>query len=363
MPVPTPVGYSEWLASLKAEIRQARLRASSAVNAELMTLYWRIGHDILDRQARQGWGARIIDRLAADLRTDFPEMKGLSPRNLKYMRAFAEAWPEPEIVQQVVARLPWGQNIDLLDKVKERDVRLWYARAAIENGWSRNVLAIQIGSRLHERQGRAVTNFHRTLPAPQSELAGQLLKDPYQFDFLSIAEDAHERQLEAALTERVQKLLLEMGKGFAFIGRQYRLEVGGQDFFVDLLFYHRRLRCLIAVDLKMDEFKPSYVGQMTFYLTALDEIEKHTDDNPSIGLILCRDRNRVVVEYALRDVHKPVGVAKYEVNVVGALPPQLLGALPTADEIEAGIGDAFPALDDTHDHPDAARHNGSGSDG
>ena len=220
-----------------------------------------------------------------------------------------------------------GQNLELLDKVKDSDTRVWYAWAAIENGWSRNVLAVQINTGLHERQGRAITNFQRTLPPLHSDLAAQLLKDAYQFDFLSMAEDVYERHLEAALTERIQKLLLEMGKGFAFIGRQYRLNVGDQDFFVDLLFYHRKLRCLVAVDLKMDAFKPAHVGQMSFYLTALDELEKHQDDNPSIGLILCRDRNRVVVEYALRSAHKPIGVAKYEINVVEALPPPAAGRL------------------------------------
>jgi predicted nuclease of restriction endonuclease-like (RecB) superfamily len=333
-----PVGYNAWLAELKNRIREARLRASLAVNAELIGLYWRIGRDVLERQERDGWGARVVERLAVDLRAAFPQMKGFSRANLLYMRAFAEAWPDPQIVQRVVGRLPWGQNIELLTKLKEPAIRLWYAEATLEHGWSRPVLAHQIATRLKDRQGQAITNFPRALPPAESDLAQQIVKDPYQFDFLTVAEDAKERDLERALVARVKDVLLEMGKGFAFVGSQHHLEIGGQDWYVDLLFYHRRLRCLIAVDLKVGAFQPEHAGKMNFYLAALDDTERQTGDAPSIGLILCRERNRVVVEYALRNVSGPIGVAEYRVLVADALPASLAEALPTVAEIETGIG-------------------------
>lgn len=335
----SPPGYGEWLVQLKDTIRQARLRASLAVNAELVGLYWRIGRDILDRQERSGWGSKVVERLAADLRAEFPEMRGLSRANLLYMRAFAAAWPDPAIVQRVVGRLPWGHNIELLAKLKDPADRLWYAKAALEHGWSRPVLALQIGTELRDRQGQAITNFTRALPPGGSDLAQQVLKDPYQFDFLSLAPDAKERDLERALLARLKDVLLEMGKGFAFIGSQYRLEVGGQDWYVDLLFFQRRLRCLVAVDLKVGAFQPEHAGKMNFYLAALDDQARESSENPSIGLILCRERNRVVVEYALRNTNGPIGVATYNVLVRGALPPAVAEALPTPEEIEAGMAD------------------------
>lgn len=338
-----PAGYAEWLAELKARIREARVRASLAVNAELIALYWRIGRDILERQARQGWGAKVVERLAADLRSAFPEMRGLSRANLLYMRAFAEAWPDPEVVQRVVGRLPWGQNIELLGKLKDPAARLWYATAALNHGWSRPVLVHQIETGLHARQGQAVTNFGRALPSPQSDLAQQVLKDPYQFGFVALHPDAPERELEQGLIGRVRDMLLEMGKGFAFCGSQHRLEVGGQEYYVDLLFYHRRLHCLVAVDLKVGAFRPEHAGKMNFYLAALDDAEREPGDNPSIGLVLCRERNRVVVEYALRSVGAPIGVAEYRVMMPDALPGELARALPTTGEIEERIGDATAA--------------------
>ena len=345
IPVESAQAYSEWLGELNARIREARLRASLSVNAELIALYWRIGRDILERQLEHGWGAKVVDRLAVDLRAEFTGARGYSRANLLYMRAFAEAWPDPEIVQRVVGRLPWGQNIELLTKLKDPESRLWYAEAAIEHGWSRPVLAMQIQTRLREREGKAVTNFAGVLPPPESDLAQQILKDPYQFDFLSIAPDSKERDLEQALVGRVKDLLLEMGKGFAFIGSQHHLEVGGQDWYVDLLFYHRRLRCLIAVDLKVGPFRPEHAGKMNFYLAALDDRERQPGDTASIGLILCRERNRVVVEYALRSVSSPIGVAEYSLIVAGALPDTLATALPTAEEIETGMALPYPAED------------------
>jgi predicted nuclease of restriction endonuclease-like (RecB) superfamily len=347
----TPPGYGDWLAALKDRIREARLRASLSVNAELIGLYWRIGRDILDRQERDSWGAKVVDRLALDLRAEFQGMRGFSRANLLYMRAFAEAWPDPEIVQRVVGRLPWGQNIELIAKLKDPADRLWYAEATVEHGWSRPVLATQIQTRLRDRQGKAITNFDRALPPATSDLAQQILKDPYQFEFLSLAADTKERDLELALIARVKDLLLEMGKGFAFIGSQHHLEIGGQDWYVDLLFYHRRLRCLVAVDLKIGAFQPEHAGKMNFYLAALDDRDREQDDNPSIGLILCRERNRIVVEYALRSVNSPIGVAEYRLLLAQALPASLAEALPTVEEIETGMSLQNLAADEVTDEP------------
>ena len=332
----SPAGYAAWLSDLKARIRETRLRAALAVNSELIALYWRIGRDILDRQARDGWGAKVVDRLAADLRTEFPESRGFSSANLRYMRAFAEAWPDAAILQRVVGKLPWGQNIALLG-VKDPGARLWYAEAALAEGWSRPVLVVQIDTRLRERQGQAVTNFDRVLPPETSDLAQQVLKDPYQFDFLTLRQAARERDVERALVTRVKDLLLELGKGFSFVGSQHHLEVGGQDFYVDLLFYHRKLRCLVAVDLKIGPFQPEHAGKMNFYLAALDDRDREPGDNPSIGLILCREHNRVVVEYALRHVDAPIGVARYQLMLADALPAALADALPTPADLEQGM--------------------------
>ena len=264
-----PEGYDEFLRGLKERIRTAQVRAALAVNRELVLLYWRIGQDILERQRQSGWGSKVIDRLAADLRSAFPEMSGFSPRNLKYMRAFAEAWPDEDFVQQVAAQLPWFHNCTILDKLKNLAERIWYAQQTIENGWSRNILIHQIESNLFHRKGKAITNFDRTLPAPQSELAQQIIKDPYNFDFLSLGSEAKERDLERGLIAQLQKFLLELGVGFAFVGSQYPLEVDGEDFFIDLLFYHLKLRCFVVIDLKMDQFRPEYAGKMNFYLSAL----------------------------------------------------------------------------------------------
>jgi predicted nuclease of restriction endonuclease-like (RecB) superfamily len=329
---------------LKTRIRAARLRASLAVNSELIGLYWRIGRDILERQGAHGWGAKVVDRLAADLKSEFPDARGFSRANLLYMRAFAEAWLEEEIVQRVVGRLPWGQNIELLG-IKDPTARRWYAEAALDHGWSRPVLATQIDTQLYARQGQAVTNFARVLPPETSDLAQQVLKDPYQFDFLTLGQAARERDVERALIARIKDLLLELGKGFAFIANQHHLSIGDQDFYVDLLFYHRKLRCLVAVDLKIGPFVPEHAGKMNFYLAALDDHDREPGDNPSIGLILCRERNRVVVEYALRGVDAPIGVARYQLLLPETLPLDLVGALPTPDELAPGLLDDTPSDD------------------
>ena len=322
--------YAALVASLKQRIRDARLRASVSVNQELVLLYWGIGRDILLRQQEDGWGARVIERLAADLRRDFPDMTGLSARNLGYMKAFAGAYPDSDFLQQVVAKLPWGHNVRLLEAVKDPLQRKWYAQQSIEHGWSRNVLVHQIESELFQRQGKALTNFSRTLPAEQSELAQQLIKDPYNFEFLSLGADLLERELERGLLDHLRATILELGKGFAFVGSQYHLEVGGQDYYLDLLFYHLRLRCFVIIDLKIEEFKPEFTGKMNFYLSAADDQLRHADDAPSIGIILCKGRNEVVVEYALRESNRPMGVAAYTLS--SSLPDQLRAELPTVEE-------------------------------
>lgn len=327
-----PEGYADWLADLKVRIHAAQQRAAMAVNTELLRLYWRIGHDILVRQAEQGWGAKVVDRVAHDLREAFPDMKGFSPRSLKYMRSFAEAWPDEEFVQQVAAQIPWGHNMVLLDRVKTPAERLAYARAALEHGWSRNVLEMQIETKAIERQGMAITNFERTLPATQSDLAREALKDPYKLDFLGLEEDAREREIEQALVDHVADFLIELGAGFAYVGRQVHLEVGGDDFFVDLLFYHLKLRAYVVIEIKAGKFKPEHIGQLGFYMTAVDAQVKHDDDAATIGLLLCKTKNEIVAEYALRDSARPLGISEYQ--LAESLPEPLQTSLPTIEQIE-----------------------------
>jgi len=327
-----PEGYGDWLAELKKRIQTAQQKATLAVNRELLLLYWQIGRDILARQAEQGWGAKVIERLAHDLRNAFPEMKGFSPRNLKYMRAFAEAWPDADFVQAVLAQLPWYHQIALLDKLKTPDERSWYAQKAIEHNWSRNVLVMQIETRLLERQGNAITNFEQCLPKPESDLARESLKDPYRFDFLGLGDEAQEREIEHALVRHVTEFLLELGAGFAFVGKQVHLEVGGDDFFLDLLFYHLTLRCYVVIELKAGDFKPEHLGQLGFYLTAVDRQVKTTEDQPTIGLLLCKSKNKVVAEYALGDKTQPMGIAEYKLRE--SLPESLETSLPSIEQIE-----------------------------
>ncbi|MBF6591228.1 MAG: DUF1016 family protein [Ktedonobacterales bacterium] len=340
-----PDGYDESLRDVKARIQQAQMRAALSVNRELVLLYWRIGREILRRQREQGWGAKVIDRLARDLRAAFPEMKGFSPRNLKYMRAFAEAYPDEQFVQQVAAQLPWFHLCVLLDKLKAPDQRLWYAHEAIQHGWSRNVLAHHIDTHLYARQGQAVTNFTDAMPTPQSDLAQQTLKDPYIFDFLSLGTEAHERDLERALLAHVRGFLLEMGTGFAFVGSQYHLEIDGHDFYLDLLFYHLRLRCFVVVDLKIGDFAPEHAGKMNFYLAAVNDLLRHPEDQPSIGIILCRTKSRLIAEYALKGIHTPMGISSYQLTA--SLPEALQSALPGIEALEASLADAAMPSDDT----------------
>jgi predicted nuclease of restriction endonuclease-like (RecB) superfamily len=329
--------YPKLLEQLKERIRSAQVKAALSVNRELVLLYWRIGRDILERQNQAGWGAKIIDQISTDLRKEFPDSKGFSARNLKYMRAFAEAWPDERIVQEALAQITWYHNLTLMEKVKVPEQRLWYVQKTVENGWSRNVLLHHIVGSLYTRQGKASSNFDATLPAPQSDLAKQLLKDPYNFDFLTIADDAHERELQRGLIDHIRDFMVELGVGFAYVGENVHLEVGGEDFYLDLLFYHLQLRCYVVIDLKTGKFKPEYAGKMNFYLAAVDDIKRHKDDQPSIGIILCREKNKLIVEYSLRDMTKPIGVPEYQLTE--ALPEELAGQFPTVGQLEAELGE------------------------
>ena len=338
-----PAEYGAWLASLKQRIQGARQRAVLAANVEQIRLYHEIGQDILERQSRDAWGSKIIDRLSADLRAEFPEMKGFSSRNLKYMKVFAEHCPGLLIGQQSAAQLPWFHIVTLITKLDTPTLREWYAREAIAQAWGRETLNQQIRSQLHLRQGSAVTNFAQRLPAEQAGMAAQILKDPYHFDFLGLGDEARERDIEHALMRHITRFLLELGAGFAFLGRQVRLEVGGDEFFVDLLFYHTRLKCHVVVELKATEFKPEHAGQLNFYLSAIDAQVKAADDRPTIGLLLCRSQNRLVAEYALSGIDKPIGVAEYQ--LVRSLPEPLDTNLPSIEEIEAELSRDLSEVD------------------
>ena len=331
-----PPDYLELLANLRARIAGERLRIVVSANSAMVLLYWDIGQLIVQRQATQGWGTKVIDRLAQDLQRAFPTMTGLSPRNLKYMRQFAESWPDREIVQQAVAQLPWSHNLILLQAVADPTTRLWYARKVVAEGWSRAILTHQIERQLHLREGRALSNFERTLPAPDSDLASQVFKEPYLFDFLGTIDARRERELEAALVDHVQRFLLELGSGFAFVGRQVRLTVGDTELSADLLFYHLKLRSYVVVELKAVPFEPGFTGTLSVYLAAVDAQLRHPSDNPSIGLLLVRDpaKNRLMVEYALQGTNRPIGVASWTAQLTRTLPDELRPSLPSVEELE-----------------------------
>ena len=327
--------YLETISAIKSEIKNAQYRAVLGANRELILLYWRIGQVI---NAHKTWGNKFVENLSADIKLEFPDATGYSVRNLKYMAKFAASYSDKEFVQQVVAQIPWGQNVVLLDKVSDDTSRRWYIDSCIKNGWSRNVLVHQIESGLYERQALPdkVNNFAAALPPQQSELAQQMMKDPYVFDFIPFHEDMVERDIERALVSEVTKLLLELGTGFAFLGNQYHLNVGGDDFYIDLLFYHLKLRSYVVIELKTGEFKPEYAGQLNFYLSAVDGILKTEEDNPSIGLLLCKTKNDLVAEYSLKDVSKPIGVSEY--RVTGILPEEYKDQLPSVEDIQNRIG-------------------------
>ena len=390
-PVPSAIAdYGNLLTDIKQRIRSAQVRTAMSSNVNMLALYWEIGGVLVVRQREEGWGAAVLPRLAVDLLNELPELKGFSDRNMRRMIQFHQEYPElfsiwplpvaksseatpapsirslpvaklenraaltskgqPSVAQlpaetteaaiwqRAVAQLPWAHNIILIQKIKDLPTRLWYAQAAFENGWSRDVLSLQIDSHAHKRQGKAVTNFERTLPSPQSDLAAQLLKDPYIFDFLTLEKPFHERELETGLLRHLQDFLVELGTGFAFVGRQVHMEVGDDDFYIDLLFYHLHLRCFIVIDLKVGKFKAEYAGKMNFYLNAVDDRMKHESDQPSIGLILCEDKNKIVAEYALRGMEKSIGVSAYELT--RALPKKLQSALPSIEQLEAELSPA-----------------------
>jgi len=330
-----PEGYADWLTQLKVDIAQSRQRAALAVNAELVQLYHRIGAEIRQRQQVNAWGAKVIERLARDLSDAFPEIRGFSSRNLKYMAFFAQHCPNGLFGQQPAAQLPWFHVVTLLTKLASPAEREWYAQQIVLLGWSRSTLEQNIKNRLQQRQGAAVTNFVARLPAAESALAHETLKDPYLFDFLGLGDDAHERDIEDGLIRHITRFLLELGAGFAFVGRQFRLDVGGDEFFIDLLFYHTRLKCYVVVELKATAFKPEHAGQLNFYLAAVDAQIKAEDDKPTIGLLLCKQQNRLVAEYALSGIDKPIGVAEYQ--LLRDLPETLGRNLPSIAEIEAEL--------------------------
>ena len=336
--------YNSFLSDLKNRIRKAQIRASLAVNQEMITLYWEIGQDILNRQQQEGYGTKVVDQLAKDLKKEFPGLTGFSARNLKYMRAFAEAYSDKEVMQRNVAQLPWRHNIALLEKLKSANDRLWYAQQALVNGWSRDILVMQIETRLLERQGSAITNFERTLPKTDSDLATQLLKDPYNFDFLSLTQGSQERELEKALIEHMRDFLMELGVGFAFLGSQYQLVVDNKEYFIDMLFYHVKLHCYVVIELKVGEFLPSYSGQLNFYVSAVDNLLRSPEDRRTIGLILCRSKSDITVEYALQDIHKPIGVATYLLKE--GLPELLKDSLPSVEQLEVELQIAAAGIEE-----------------
>lgn len=320
--------------NIKREIQAAQYRAVLHANAELLLLYYEIGRSINEHKS---WGNKFIENLAADIHMEFPQMKGFSVRNLKYMAKFALTYPDREFVQTVSAQIPWSHNIAIMEKVKNAEERIWYAKKTAENGWSHNVLIHQIESNLYGRQvlAKKVSNFDQRLPSAQSELAVQTMKDPYVFDFIPFQEDMQERDIEQALVRDVTKLLLELGTGFAFLGNQYHLNVGGDDFYIDLLFYNLNLRCYVVIELKTGDFKPEYAGQLNFYLSAVDGLLKKDYDNPSIGLLLCKSKNNLVAEYSLKDISKPIGVSEYKVT--SSLTGELEKQLPSVEDIQRRI--------------------------
>jgi predicted nuclease of restriction endonuclease-like (RecB) superfamily len=328
--------YAEFLADIRTRIHSAQTRAALSVNSELVLLYWHIGKDIIKRQDEQGWGAKVIDRLSHDLSVEFPQMKGFSSRNLKYMRAFAAAYSDEVFVQQLAAQIPWFHNCVIMDKLKDPVEREWYVRQTIQQGWSRNVLVHQIESGLFNRQGNAINNLERTLPSPQSELVSEILKDPYNFDFLTLGKEYSERDLHQSLITHIRDFLLELGVGFAFVGSEHHLEVGDQDFYIDLLFYHLKLRCYVVIELKIGNFMPEYAGKLNFYLSAVDDVlRQESYDQPSVGILLCKTQNKIIAEYALRDMNKPMGVSTYQ--LMHALPENLKSSLPSIEELEAEL--------------------------
>lgn len=337
---PDDNNYVALLNGLKQRIRSSQVKAALAVNQGLILLYWHIGREILLRQQEQGWGSKVIEHLSQDLKREFPEMKGFGTRNLKYMRAFAEAWPDEPIVHQLGALIPWRHNCILLDKVKDSTERIWYIEQTIEHGWSRNVLTLQIESNLFQHRAGAISNFERTLPKPQSDLAQSLIKDPYHLDFLTVDPDIKEQDLKRTLVKHMRDFLLELGVGFSFVGSNYRLNIGDKDFYLDLLFYHLELRCFVIIIIKMGEFQAEYSGLMNLYISAIDREKRKEYDQPTIGIILCKTKNKTIAEYALSNLCNPIAVATHE------LPKQFQNELPSAEQLQTELESAIQHIEE-----------------
>jgi len=351
--------YKDWLISLKTKIRQVQLKALVAVNRELLWFYWQLGADLVNKQKKSSWGEGFLKHLSQDLMAEFPEIKGFSQTNLKLIRQWYQFYssnislseinntqPNSLISQQAVDQIkenqnfsifniPWGHNIAIVSKCQTIDEALFYVNNTVNHNWSRSVLIHQIESGLWFREGKAISNFSRTLPTPQSDLAQQMIKDPYVFDFLTLSADYNERELESGLIEHITKFLLELGSGFAYLGRQVPIKVGERDFYLDLLFYHVRLHCYVVIELKTGEFEPEHAGKLNFYLKAVDELIKSKEDQPTIGILLCKNKDKLVAEYALSDIHKPIGVSEYQLTQ--SLPDNLKSSLPSVEEIEAEV--------------------------
>jgi len=329
-----PQNYQLFIEKLKKQIKQERLKTVLSANKSMILMYWKIGKSIIERQQSEGWGTKVIDRMSHDLKENFPEMSGFSPRNLKYMRKFAEAWQNIEIVQRTVAQIPWRSNITLLDKLKDKELRLWYAQKTIENGFGKDMLVFQIESQLHIREGNSVSNFENALPPIESDLVTQSFKDPYIFDFVGNSQHIMEKELEDKLINHIQKFLLELGQGFAFIGRQVHLELGNSDFYLDLLFYHVKLKCYVVVELKTGKFDAGYISKLNMYLNVVNDTLCQPEDNKTIGLLLVKSKDKMVVEYSLSGFKNPIGVSNWESDIVKSLPNKIKKNLPTIEEIE-----------------------------
>ena len=324
--------YNSFLVDIKTQIKLSQQKAFNAVNQEMISLYFNIGKMIDIWQKELGWGAKVIDKLSLDILNEFPTMSGFSTRNLKLMVQFYKEYSNDEFVQPIVAQIPWTHNIILIQKIKDKNIRFWYMEQTLQNGWSKDILSLMIKSEVHNRTGNLVSNFSQILPPLESDLVQQSFKDPYRFDFLTITEPFRERELENNLIKHMEKFLIEFGSGFAFVGRQYKLEIGDDEFYIDLLFYHLKLRCFIVVELKKGKFKPEYSGQVNFYCSAIDGILAQKDDKPTIGLILCQEKNEIVAEYSLRNMTQPIGISEYQLTEV--LPKEFESSLPTIEEIE-----------------------------
>ncbi len=339
--------YNSWLKEIKSKLRQSQIKASLKVNTVLLEFYWELGSQIVEKQKDSTWGSGFLKQLSSDLSSEFPDMKGFSYRNLRLIKqwySFYSNWqqvvanlenPKVEQVVPLLIQIPWGHNIQIISKSKDTKEALFYVNKTIENAWSRSILVHQIESKLYERSGKAISNFENTLPKPQSDLANELIKDPYNFDFLTLSQDYKEKELESALLDHITKFLLELGSGFAFVGKQKKLQVGQRDFYIDLLFYHTKMHCYVVVELKTGEFEPEYTGKLNFYIKAVDEQIKDIKDEPTIGILLCKNKDKTIVEYSLSDIHKPMGVSQYELTSI--LPDELKSNLPTIEDIEAEL--------------------------